>query len=223
MIDEGTPFCPQCGAPQIRVVVPESDAPSFAPGTPAEMQPPAEPVPLTMIPVPAEGVSWRHAIRPIILGGLIILFGSTLGSMVQLGILWNLLIIALGTIIAVALYARSHARIGRELSASIGAKIGAAAALSSIAVLTLVLIIGIVFYGPLLRQSVIDNFQQMRTQLTDPQSRELIENMMDKVKTPEGFAAFITVALAFSFVFFGVFGAAGGAIGATLMNRHQRR
>src|ERR1051326_7417864 len=44
-IEEGTPFCRHCGAPQIRIPgLEEAATPPMPPGTPGEVQPPAEPV-----------------------------------------------------------------------------------------------------------------------------------------------------------------------------------
>ena len=74
-----------------------------------------------------------------------------------------------------------------------------------------------------IRQKFIDYFQQMQTQLTDPQSREMANTLLQKLNTPEGFATLITVGLAVSFFFFLALGAAGGAIGAAVIQRNQRR
>src|SRR5208283_5177247 len=45
LIDEGIAFCPHCGAPQIRVVPPESSTPGEPPTSPGEFPPPTQPLP----------------------------------------------------------------------------------------------------------------------------------------------------------------------------------
>jgi len=218
-IEEGTAFCPHCGAPQIRVAMPEPKSPSFSPGTPAEMQPPAEPVPLSSLSFPEDaGLNWRLALRPILLGGLSIL----LGSMLPLGVFWNILVIAGGGAFAVALYhRRSLAR--TSLTAVLGAKIGSAAALFSYGVSALMLVLGCVIDSADIRHVFIARLQEMQGQLPDPQSREMLQTILQKLNTPEGFAALITAGLAISFVVFLAFGAIGGAIGGSLMSRNQQR
>ena len=69
-MEEQTPFCRSCGAPQIRVAVPEEAAPllndpvtpPLEPGTPAGLQPPAIPV---YFEVPA-GIQWRKYVRIVL-------------------------------------------------------------------------------------------------------------------------------------------------------------
>ncbi|MGZ4814218.1 MAG: zinc-ribbon domain-containing protein [Terriglobales bacterium] len=216
MIEEGTPFCPHCGAPQIRVSIPESDSPAFTPGTPAEMQPPAEPVPLAPIPRSSPAIPWRKAMRAVLLGAAVIL----IGSMLPLGVLWNVLVIAIGGAIAVAFVRRQDWAI-HDLGASGGAKIGAAAAFCSYVISAILLVLSCVLDGPGVRQQFINRLQATQSQLGDPNSREIFQTLIDKVKTPEGFATLVTIGLAMSFVIFVVIGAAGGAIGATLMQRDR--
>ncbi len=217
MIEEGTAFCPHCGAPQIRVAVPENDSPSFAPGTPAEMQPPAEPVELGQVPHGSSAIPWRQAMRAILLGSAVIL----IGSMLQLGILWNLVVIVIGGAIAVAIVRRQPWAM-HDLRASGGAKIGAAAGFFSYAISAVLLVLACVLDGPGVRRQFIDRLQATQTQLGDPSSREMLQTLISKVNTPEGFATMVTLGLAMSFIIFVMFGAAGGAIGATLMHRDGR-
>lgn len=225
MIDEGTPFCPHCGAPQIRVRIPETpessppppppnDSPAFVPGTPAEMQPPARPIPLSAIQLPNDRVPWRQALRPIILGGVIILAGS----MIPLGIAWNILVVAGGAMLAVAFF-RRQPWASLNLRPLIGAKIGAAAALFSCALSAIFLGLGCLFDGPEIRRQFIDRLQTTQAQFGDPRTSEMFKTIIEKVNTPEGFATIITVGVAFSCLFFLVLGAAGGALGASLMQR----
>jgi zinc-ribbon domain len=218
-IEEGTAFCPHCGAPQIRVALPEPEAPSFAPGTPAEMQPPAEPVPLTALPLAhSDGaVQWRRAIVPILIGG----FSIVVGSIIPISIFWKLLIIAGGASVAARVY-RSRSPMA-TMTGTVGAKLGAATALFSFAVVALVLIVGCLIDSAGIRQQFTAQFQQMQAQITDPNVLANTQQIVQKINTPEGFAAFITASLALSFFVFLAFGLAGGAITGVLMRRgdHQ--
>lgn len=217
MIEEGTPFCPQCGAPQIRVAIPENDSPAFTPGTPSEMQPPAQPVTLADLPVRPATIPWRRAFRPILLGGSVIFFGS----MLPLGVLWNILVIAIGGAITVA-FVRRQAWAAHDLGPSGGAKVGAAAGFVSYAVSAIMLVLACVVEGPQIRQQLMARLQATQAQLGDPSSREMLQNFMQKLNTPEGFATLVTVGLAMSFFIFVILGAVGGAIGAALMQRDRQ-
>ena len=118
-LEEGTPFCPHCGAPQIRVAMPENDSPGFIPGTPAEMQPPAEPVPIHSLPLPrAQGsIDWRAAFPTIGIAG----FFTGLASLLPLGIVW----VIAGGILTVVLYRKRHPE-ASPLTSGSGARMGAA-------------------------------------------------------------------------------------------------
>src|SRR5512146_3268581 len=74
-VEEGTAFCPQCGAPQIRVASAQQApaSPPLPPGTPETAQPPAEPVALE--PGTAEAVlppriEWSQALPAAAMAGL---------------------------------------------------------------------------------------------------------------------------------------------------------
>jgi hypothetical protein len=141
--------------------------------------------------------------------------------MIQLGALWNLLIIVAGALSAVALY-RRQPMTGGEVPVSTGAKIGAAAALASFIAFAVMIVLGCVFAGPEVRQQVILRVQMTQSQMTDPQSRAAAQSLLQQLNTPEGFATMVTIGMGLLLVFFLVFGAAGGALGAKLFGRSQR-
>jgi hypothetical protein len=161
---------------------------------------------------------WRMARRPLLLGGTIIIAGT----MVPLGAFWYLLVIVAGAMAAVGLYRRNPFS-GGECSPKDGAKIGAGAALFSYSVSAVLLVLACVFDGPALRQRFIEYFQTVQTQIGDPQSRAMLDTIQHNLNTPEGFATMVTAALAISFFFFLVVGAAGGALGAMLFGRSPRQ
>jgi hypothetical protein len=217
MIEDGTPFCQTCGAPQIRVALPEADTTDVS--TP-------HPVPITEFrtdPAPPPSsiglrFQWRLALRPILMGGVIIL----VGSMVPLGGLWHVLVIVAGAMAAVALYQRQPLTSG-EVPTGTGAKIGIAAALSTYTFYVLLIILGFAFAGPEVRQQVILRVQETQAQFTDPQSRAAAQTLLQQMSTPEGFATIVTLGMALLLIFFLVFGATGGALGAQLFGRNRNR
>ncbi len=156
--------------------------------------------------------------RPVMIGGGAIL----IGSMIPLGLAWNVLVIAGGAILAVAIF-RRHPWAATNLRPSVGAKVGGAAALFSCVISSIFLVLACLFDGPEIRHQFIDRLQATQAQLGDPQTSEMLKSIMDKVNTPEGFATLITLGIAMSFLIFLVLGAAGGAIGATLMQRDRQR
>jgi len=90
-LEDQKAFCASCGAPQIRVSVPEASsappeqavAPVFAPGTPGDLQPPAIPVRLVDHPI-----AWKRFLivgLPLaVLTGFVSLFLFPLGLLVLL-------------------------------------------------------------------------------------------------------------------------------------------
>ena len=210
MIDEGTPFCPHCGAPQIRVAVPESDSPPFVPGTPAEMQPAAEPVHLDRIPIGRrEGaVDWHAAFPTVSIAGVITGFASWL----PLGLLW----VIAGGIFAVILYRKRHPEL-RPLSSGGGAKIGAATGLAGYVIFSIIAAIDFARPNGLARQVITGAIQQASSRTSDP----AVQQMYQKMSTPEGMAFFVTFIMAFLLLLFLGFGAVGGAVGASLTRRNR--
>lgn len=218
MIEEGVPFCPQCGAPQIRVSVPESDSPAFIPGTPAEMQPPAEPIPLSAMHFARQPGSFtlRDAIPAALIAGA----GIGIGSMIPFGLAWIILVIGAGGALSVAIYKRRHP-FALNMRAVDGAKVGTLASLFGYILFAVVTVLAFVVNGSAMRQEIMHRMQEMRN--PDPAMQPTYDQIAQKLATPEGMALMVTVALAFLLVFFLILGAAGGAIGATLMHRDRAR
>jgi len=228
MLEEGTPFCPHCGAPQIRVNVPAEppadsssatlpkDSPAFVPGTPAEMQPPAEPLRFSAIPSAAQRrvFSAREALPTALAVGVAV----GIGALIPLGFAWIVLVIGTGGALSVVFYKRRHPE-AFNLRASDGVKLGALSSLVGYALFAVMTVFAFVVNGSALRQEIIKRMQEMKN--PDPAMQQTYQQIMEKLATPEGMALMITLALAFLFVFFLVLGAAGGAIGATLTHREH--
>ena len=220
-IEEGTTFCPHCGAPQIRVNMPAeppSNSPAYVPGTPAEIQPPAEPVPLSSLRLPAEpgAFSMRGALPAALMAGI----GIGIGSLIPLGLAWIILVIGTGGAFAVIIQKRRNPA-SRQMGPTDGAKLGTVASLIGYAIFAVVTVFLFVVNGTAMRQEIMRRMQEMKS--PDPAMQQTYDQIMQKLATPEGMALMVTVALAFLFVFFLAIGAAGGAIGATLTHREHQR
>src|SRR5262249_1638757 len=116
-VEEQTPFCAACGAPQIKVTVPAAPAnePSSSPlppGTPDSIQPPAVPVSF----LPPGQIQWKKSGRVAV--PLSVLAGISIAVIAPLG----LLIFFGGIVYSVNRYRREHPG---HLRASQGALLGA--------------------------------------------------------------------------------------------------
>src|SRR5271154_72431 len=86
-IEEGKPFCPQCGAPQIRVATPEFEAPpatgnvSLNDVQVLSLHPPAVSTPLSASGL-SSGIDWPKAFRASAIAALISAMVMALGLMV---------------------------------------------------------------------------------------------------------------------------------------------
>jgi len=129
-------------------------------------------------------------------------------------------VIGAGGSIAVALVRR---RLGSfaNVPARVGAKIGGATGLLSFSVPALMVLLGFVIDGPAVHEEFVQYIKTAASQIADPRSRDSLQNVLQAINTPEGFATFITLSIALSFLFFLALGAAGGAIGASLMQRDR--
>ena len=91
-MEDGHPFCPKCHAPQIKVPVRPPTAPvtePLPPGTPEDVQPPAEPmlnergviaVPHTENPHPhpENKLVWRAAVGSALVAGMLAAIGTSI-------------------------------------------------------------------------------------------------------------------------------------------------
>ncbi len=204
LIAEGSPFCPQCGAPQIRVSVGESATVPLPPGTPDEVQPPAQ-------PVFRPGIAWRAARPSIIIAGIVVALAAWMAPVGGIGLLfWTFL----AAVVVVHLYSR---RPEVRLTGASGARLGAVTGLASFlawVTLFLVAVFGL-GQGPQLHDFVIKSMREASANYPTPQANQL----MDFITTNSGFATFITLMLALLLLFSVLCGAVAGALAGALSRR----
>ena len=192
-VSENTPFCSQCGAPQIRVSVNREDEPAVA--TP--------PIPVASAPASSRvqwGLAFPRALLAGVLGTIIlIIFQFLLPPLLVL-----LLLVPFTGAMAVWFY---RAR-DPELNGGKGFRIGMVAGFMLFVVN--VVLAGLAFLvdrGRALEQ-IKKQFQEAAARNTDPNAQQMLRNMVDR---PEALIGFLVVAGVISFVLFVLFCGIGGA------------
>jgi hypothetical protein len=196
-VEDGTPFCKQCGAPQIRVAGLEpQDAAVFSP-----------------IPLPANAdpraLQWSKALPSAAIAG----FVAAVLMLVPLGG-FGIGMMAAGSL-SVLLYRRRDPI--AELTPGMGGRLGAVTGGFGFAMFGIFTAVeGLVFHsGGELHTALIEAVQQSAARTTDPQALQVL----DYLKSPSGLALVMVMGLAVMLVAFVLFSSIGGAIAAFLVRR----
>lgn len=216
-IEDGKPFCPQCGAPQIRVAVPEPSAPPGVGNVSStehpifSLDPPTVPGPLSA-PALSTGIEWPQAIRTCAIAALISALVMALGLMVPL-------LAGLGTgFLAVTLHHRRNP--AWSVNARSGAQLGAVCGLLffGISAIFETLRVALFHTGGQVRQKMLEALQQAASRTTDPQ----VQAAFDRLKTPEGLAAMLILGMVVLFVVSIAAGSVAGALTGAFLGRRNR-
>ena len=214
---EGSPFCKSCGAPQIRV---ESDVPverittttSEASESPnpeqTELQ---KPLHVSERPTAAHvssPIHWGRALPAVLLAAV---FESVFN-------LFGLGVVA-GGYMAVSLYRRRQ--IGQFITAGMGARLGAVAGGLAFFIVSVFASTGVLFFhtGNQFRDAIMQSLQQVAARNPSPEAQQ----MVDYLRSPDGFALFLGFALVITLVFHLVLSTIGGIIATAVANRRPRR
>jgi hypothetical protein len=220
-VEEGKPFCAQCGAPQIRVILPEPMVPAVAANIPANV--PANDLPAFSLDPPvvrpplnvsglSTAVDWPHALRTSAIAALISALVMSLGLMVPL-------LAALGAgFLSVSLYRRRSSP--WAVTARSGAQIGALCGLLFFGIASVFETIAIAVFhtGGQLRQKMLEALQQAAARSSDPQ----VQAAFDRLKTPEGLAVMLVLGLIVLFVISIVASSLAGALTGAVFGRRNR-
>ena len=219
-VEDGKPFCLQCGAPQIRVAMPEpqatavmgsvlsADTPIFSssPNAPGALSNSASNFELSV------AIVWPAAIRTCAIAALIAAVVMVFGLMVPL-----LAVLGAG-FLAVNLYHRRNpawnvnARSGAQLGAVCGVLFfGIAAVLETLAV-------ALFHTGGEVRQKMLEALQQAASRSSDPQ----VQAAFDRLKTPEGIALMLVLGLVVLFVISIAAGSVAGALTGAFIGRRKQ-
>lgn len=159
-----------------------------------------------------QSIQWSHALPAAALGGLIaaIVMSLPLGAF-ALGMM------AAGGL-AVVFYRRRNPL--AQIPPALGAKLGAVSGLFGFAVFAVLIAAEAVIFRSSgeLRAALLDALQRSAASNPDPQAQQVL----DYLRTPQGLALFMALALAFVFFVFLVLSSLGGALSAALLRRKQR-
>ncbi len=205
-IEEGRPFCPQCGAPQIRVAVPEpataSSAVTEGSAVPSEarLEHPALPgTPSGSFALQACGLAAASA-----------------AALMFLGLTPLVAALAAGFLSTAFLRRRHESSIRPGAGARLGAMSGIFLFIIAGALETLIIVTA--HKTADLRAEMLDKIQQAASRY--PASD--VQPFLDFAKSPNGFTFMLVASLIFGFVAFVALGAIGGVLGATLFGRRSR-
>jgi hypothetical protein len=205
-VEQGTAFCPQCRAPQIRVAVPETATLSGITSDPAVSSLPAYfGSPLTT------RIEWSQALPATALAGLIaaVLMMTPLAGF-GLGML-------IGGSLSVVFYRR---RIPvANVTPGMGARLGMVSGILGGGIFAALLSIGTMLFHAWdgIRAKLIEVIEQTAARNPDPQAQQALEFF----KSPEGIVLLLTTALIGTLMAFVIFSGLGGALGATLLRRKE--
>jgi hypothetical protein len=120
--------------------------------------------------------------------------------------------------LSVVLYRRSNP--GIHLTAGRGARLGAITGMLGFGALAVIVALVAAFRsGKEIHDALFHAIQQYAAHSADPR----MQQVLDLFNTPEGFTTIMILSFAMTFVAFLLFSSLGGAIGAFLLYRKQRR
>jgi hypothetical protein len=215
-VADGRPFCSQCGAPQIRVAMPEGAAPAvagtvFSPPLPIFSSDPSS-VPLPHAPSLSAEIEWPTAMRVCAVAALIAALVMTLGLVIPL-----VAVLGAGSL-AVTLYRQRNP--AWTVNARSGAKLGAVCGIlffGTAAVFEIVTV-RLLHTGGQVRQKVLDALQQAASRSNDPQ----VQAAFDQLKTPEGIALMLVFGMVLLFLLSIAAGSLAGALTGSFLGRRNR-
>ncbi len=188
------------------------------PGIPGEIQPPAQPLYRSQpnwgsVPnFDPNRVHWRAALPGAAIAGLL---GGAISLVVGRYLLLLLLTLFVIGAAAVRIY-RSRAHVGVKPGS--GAKIGIFAGLFTFFLYALA-VVGMFTVGrPTIQQNMRDAMK-ISSRNVDPQTLQVMQDMVERMSTPEGLAATCMIILLVLFATTVIFTALGGAVGAAFFGK----
>jgi len=208
-VEQGIAFCPHCGAPQIRVVLPEP-LPLAVAADGAEAGAATLPASHT-VPVLAIPMRWSDALKPCALAALIATILMMLGlnpfvAMVCVGFL------------AVVFHRQKRPEV--PVNATNGAGLGVLGGLLWFALSSIfgALVVIFLHQGGEIRTQLIQKIQQTAAQTQDVQ----VKAMFERLQSPDGLELLIVMGLILAFISSIVLAGFGGALGGIILGRRNR-
>ena len=215
-MEDGVPFCPQCGAPQIRVMTAAQPAPGRSSSDTVMDLRPGQPATLANLQPAGLSRAWRAANLAAGLGALAALLVAVVTGLPQLGFfLWMLG----GGVLAVVIYRRRQ-HLG-FLSAGMGARLGAMAGLMGFVIfglLSLVQVLSMRGTGQL-RAALEQALKTSAAHSGNPEAQQMVQQFL----TPEGMRLLLALGIVLMLVLFLALSSLGGAIAATISGKRETR
>jgi RNA polymerase subunit RPABC4/transcription elongation factor Spt4 len=212
-VEEGTPFCPHCSAPQIRVVISEPpQAPAALSNLSISAQGEAALPASQTVPVLAAPMQWSGTAQPCAFAALIAAVAMVLKLMMPL-------IAAVGAgFLAVAFYRSRNP--GAAVSPRAGARLGALSGVlcSAITAILLPLRIALLHEGGEIRDTLLESLRRTAARYPDPQ----FQATLDFWRSPTGLGLMLACLAVFCVVSLVALGALGGALGGAVLGRRNR-
>jgi hypothetical protein len=211
-IEDGKAFCAQCGAPQIRVLMPETPAEPAAAGEAVLSALSQESA--ARLSVASEGSvssGWSRFLRPSALAA------GVAALLMAVGL--NAFVGALGAgFLAVTLAQRRSP--GLTTRAAAGAAVGGLSGLLLFCMSALLetLAVVVLHKGDELRSQMMEKVQQAAARYPGPE----VQPFIDFVKSPGGFTFMLVASLIFALVMFVVLGGVGGAVSAAFSGKRKK-
>jgi hypothetical protein len=236
-VEDGVPFCPNCGTPQIRVAIareePETQPAPGISGSDSDSesdyngeQPAAEAIPARRSnPVfgPADASqSDKYERRVVIFSALAAGFAAGIGSLVPFVPFITLCMVAAGGI-AITFYKRRMPYV--SVPARRGFRIGALAGFFGFLLNALTSVLGMFSAGNrgALRDAMQERLKEALSVNSDPSAQQMVKNLGEMVSTPSGLAAVFAFSLCLFGLLFVFLSGVGGAIGAALFGKKLPR
>ena len=145
--------------------------------------------------------------------------GAALLSSIPVLALGSLIWLTIAGAVSVSMYQR---RVPAALvRPAMGLRLGALSGVFAFAITALISALRFTSQGNELRQLLQEQMQAQIAKTPDPRSQEILRELMAKVGTPEGMAAFFLWMLVLIAVVFLLFSALGGALGASASLRRR--
>lgn len=220
MVEDGTPFCSECGEPQIRVTLASPYEPPPGAATPTTPTP-QQPITFQEFHRPAPGqVDWRRAWPGALIAGVLANFFSLLVPRPP----FMFLCMLAGGGLAVTLYRRrAHAE---HLRPGQGFRIGALTGFFGF--LFIAFMAAVAFTSNAGRAEMSLRMQQAMQQAleqsgnADPQAQQQMQNLITSLNTPEGLATVLGIGMLVVLVFFVLLAGGGGALSAKIFGHDSR-
>jgi hypothetical protein len=214
-IDETLPFCPHCGAPQIRVSSPDEET---GQPNPLTSDSPQVPGPATWAHAPAyhpQAVQWDAAWKGAVLSGL---FAAVLSATPVISLGCCLWLLGAGAL-SVFFYQR---RVPAALvTPGMGMRIGAVSGVVGFVASTFWLVFQFARNSQEFRSALQEQMEKSIGSNPDPRAQDIMRQFMNNLNTPQGLATFFVLLLVIIAIAFVVFSAAGGAIGAAMFAKRR--